>query len=262
MSPGPLGPGKYTKQVNDPSTVKDASDPGWWCWSIAVTAARKQTGVNVKQESPPNARRDGEPGQGDSMGLRDLDADQRDQYAKRRDENADERDVDGEQRDVDGEQRDVDGEQRDQSADRARPAEPAPGRRCRPARPARTGYRATRPGRTKELDRQTAPRLAGFPHSAANTRRRTGAAPCGTAARQRPNAGRPGWTAAGRWPTGWPAPVDGNPPGRTAGRRRTTAPPRRRIGSSANWRNGSTNWRTTSTPDSPCGSSNHRSTCT
>ncbi len=81
------------------------------------SAARKQTGVNVKQESPPTARGDGEPGQGDSMGLRDLDADQRDQYARRRDENADERDVDGEQRDVDGEQRDVDGEQRDLSAD-------------------------------------------------------------------------------------------------------------------------------------------------
>ena len=60
--------------------------------------------------------RHSEPGQGDLMGLRDQDADQRDQYAKRRDENAHERDVDGEQRDVDSEQRDVDGKQRDQSA--------------------------------------------------------------------------------------------------------------------------------------------------
>src|SRR6478609_3469593 len=88
------------------------------------SAARKQTGVNVKQESSPNARRDGEPGQGDSMGLRDLDANQRDQYARRRDENADERDENADERDenaderdVDGEQRDVDGEQRDFSAD-------------------------------------------------------------------------------------------------------------------------------------------------
>src|SRR6478672_10581988 len=77
------------------------------------SAARKQTGVNVKQESSPNARRDGEPGQGDSMGLRDLDANQRDQYARRRDANADERDVNGEQRDVDGEQRDFSADQRD-----------------------------------------------------------------------------------------------------------------------------------------------------
>ena len=62
-------------------------------------------------------RRNIEGNQGDSIELRDQDADQRDQSARRRDENADERDIDGEQRDIDGVRRDIDGVQRDQTAD-------------------------------------------------------------------------------------------------------------------------------------------------
>ncbi|MEP6560933.1 MAG: PAS domain S-box protein, partial [Nakamurella sp.] len=62
-------------------------------------------------------RTDNDPGQSDSLEIRDQEADERDQHARKRDENADERDVDGDQRDVDGELRDIDGEQRDQSAD-------------------------------------------------------------------------------------------------------------------------------------------------